>query len=231
MQPFPLMLFAAGFGTRMAALTADKPKPMVEVAGKPLIDHALALADAAHIKRRVANLHYRGNQVERYLAGQNITFSWEREQILETGGGLRAALPLLGEGPVLTLNSDAVWTGENPLMQLMAAWDESRMDALLLLLPAEKAIGHSGKGDFLWQEQGRLSRANGAEGLIYLGAQIIRPDLLVTIPEAVFSLNRLWDLMIARGRAYGLIHSGGWCDVGQPSSIAKAEALLGSVNV
>lgn len=231
MQPFPLMLFAAGFGTRMAALTADKPKPMVEVAGKPLIDHALALADAAHIQRRVTNLHYRGNQVERYLAGRNITFSWEREQILETGGGLRAALPLLGEGPVLTLNSDAVWTGENPLMQLMAAWDESRMDALLLLLPAEKAIGHSGKGDFLWQEQGRLSRANGAEGLIYLGAQIIRPDLLVTIPEAVFSLNRLWDLMIARGRAYGLIHSGGWCDVGQSSSIAKAEALLGSVNV
>lgn len=231
MQPFPLMLFAAGFGTRMAALTADKPKPMVEVAGKPLIDHALALADAAHIQRRVTNLHYRGNQVERYLAGRNITFSWEREQILETGGGLRAALPLLGEGPVLTLNSDAVWTGENPLMQLMAAWDDSRMDALLLLLPAEKAIGHSGKGDFLWQEQGRLSRANGAEGLIYLGAQIIRPDLLVTIPEAVFSLNRLWDLMIARGRAYGLIHSGGWCDVGQSSSIAKAEALLGSVNV
>lgn len=225
------MLFAAGFGTRMAALTADRPKPMVDVAGKPLIDHALALADAAGIRRRVANLHYRGDQLERHLAGRNVTFSWEREQILETGGGLRAALPLLGEGPLLTLNTDAVWTGENPLTQLMQAWDETRMDVLLLLLPVSKALGHRGKGDFLLQEQARLIRADGADGLIYLGAQIIRPDLLATIPDAVFSLNRLWDLMIARGRAYGLIHNGGWCDVGQPDSIAKAEALLDAAHV
>ncbi len=220
------MLFGAGFGTRMAPLTVDIPKPLVEVAGIPLIDHALAVANAAQIHRRVVNLHYRGDQLERHLAGRGVAFSWEREQILETGGGLRAALPLLGEGPVLTLNTDAIWVGENPLTQLMDAWDDVRMDALLLLLPASRALGHSGKSDFLLTENGNLHRHNGAGGNIYIGAQIVRPDLLSTISERAFSLNKLWDLMIARNRAYGLIHSGGWCDVGQPSSIAMAESML-----
>jgi MurNAc alpha-1-phosphate uridylyltransferase len=226
MRPFPLMLFAAGLGTRMGALTATLPKPLIPVAGKPLLDHALALADQAGISTRVANLHYRGDQIAAHLAGRDVALSWEREQILETGGGLRAALPLLGGGPVMTLNTDAVWTGANPLQELAAEWDDARMDALLLLLPAAKATGHSGTGDFLLDSENRLARAKGAAGKVYLGAQIIRPDLLAEIPEKVFSLNLLWDKMIARGRAFGLIHQGGWCDVGRPEGIATAEALL-----
>lgn len=225
MRPFPLMLFAAGKGTRMGALTANRPKPLIPVAGKPLIDHALALADAAGVTTRVANLHYLGDQLDAHLP-PDVARSWERAQILETGGGLRAALPLLGAGPVLTLNSDAVWTGANPLSQLMDAWDDVRMDALLLLLPAAKASGYSGNGDFLLDNWNRLSRAKGAAGCVYLGAQIIRTDALAQIPEKVFSLNILWDMMIARGRAFGLIHQGGWCDVGRPENIPTAEALL-----
>lgn len=226
MRPFPLMLFAAGLGTRMGALTATMPKPLIPVAGKPLLDHALALADQAGITTRVANLHYLGDQIAAHLAGRNVALSWEREQILETGGGLRAALPLLGPGPVMTLNTDAVWTGANPLQELASSWDEARMDALLLLLPAARATGHSGTGDFLLDGENRLTRAKGLAGEVYLGAQIIRPDLLAQIPEKVFSLNLLWDKMIAQGRAFGLIHQGGWCDVGRPEGIATAEALL-----
>jgi MurNAc alpha-1-phosphate uridylyltransferase len=210
----------------MGALTADRPKPMIPVAGKPLIDHALALADAAGVTTRVANLHYRGDQLAAHLHDRNVALSWETEQILETGGGLRAALPLLGPGPVLTLNSDAVWTGANPLQELMAAWDAVRMDALLLLLPVVQALGHSGSGDFLLDAENRISRAKGAPGLVYSGAQIIRPGLLEIMPEKVFSLNLLWDKMILQGRAFGMVHQGGWCDVGRPDCIPIAEALL-----
>lgn len=226
MRPFPLMLFAAGRGTRMGALTADRPKPMIPVAGRPLIDHALALAAEAGVGRTVVNLHYHGEVLATHLAGREVSLSWEREVLLETGGGLRRALPLLGDGPVLTLNSDVVWTGANPLRELTEAWDGARMDALLLLLPAAQALGHAGRGDFLMDETGRLRRAAGAEGLIYLGAQILRPAGLAGIGQEVFSLNLLWDRMIAEGRAFGLVHQGGWCDVGRPEGIAEAEALL-----
>lgn len=225
--PDALMLFAAGFGTRMGALTASRPKPLIPVGGRPLIDHALALADAAGIARKVANLHYLPEQLAAHLARRgDVALSIERDEILETGGGLRAALPLLGEGPVFTLNTDAIWTGQNPLTQLRAAWDAAEMDALLLLFPADRAQGYSGRGDFLLGHGGRISRANGADGLVYLGAQIIRTEALADIPERVFSLNRLWDRMIAEGRAYGILHQGGWCDVGNPAGIVQAEAML-----
>lgn len=220
------MMFAAGFGTRMGALTADKPKPLIPVAGKPLIDHAFAMAEAAEITKIVVNLHYLGEQIEAHLSGRDVKFSWERDRILETGGGLRAALPQLGAGPVFTLNTDAVWTGGNPLTQLFNAWNPDRMDALLLLLPAGIARGHSGSGDFLLSTDGRISRARGASGHVYLGAQILKTSSLSAILEPVFSLNVLWDEMIAKGRAFGIVHSGGWCDVGRPDGIAEAEALF-----
>jgi len=196
----PLMLFAAGFGTRMGALTANQPKPLIRVGGMPLIDRALAMVDAAGITKTVVNLHYRGDQLAAHLQGRNVALSWERDEILETGGGMKAALPLLGDGPVLALNPDAVWTGENPLTRLMAEWDGDRMDCLVTLLPAA-----------------------------YLGAQMVNPDLLADIPDRAFSLNRLWDMAIARGRAFGLIHRGGWCDVGTPEGIGQAEALLAGI--
>ncbi len=225
MQRFPVMLFAAGFGTRMGALTRDRPKPLVTVAGRPLLDHALNLCDAPFVEKRVINLHYKGDQIARHLHGQNIALSWE-DPILETGGGLRAALPLLGAGPVMTLNTDAVWTGQNPLAQLAAAWDDDRMDALLLLAPADQALGHTGLGDFLIDAEGRIARANGAPGVVYLGAQILRTETLAAVKQAAFSMNLIWDQMIGKGRAFGVIHAGGWCDVGHPASVALAEALL-----
>jgi len=225
--PPPLMLFAAGFGTRMGALTAARPKPLIPVAGRPLIDHALALADDAEITRIVANIHYLPDQITTHLAPRDIALSHETPAILETGGGLKAALPLLGGNPVLTLNTDAVWTGANPLTQLIAAWDSARMDGLLLLLPAARATGHSGTGDFLIDADGRLTRAKGAAGAVYLGAQMLRTAGLADITAEVFSLNLLWDRMITDGRLFGLIHDGGWCDVGRPEGIAQAETLLG----
>lgn len=219
------MLFAAGFGTRMGVLTANTPKPLIKVAGMPLIDHALTLADAAKVGKTVVNLHYLGDQIARHLQGRDIALSWEHTQILETGGGLKAALPLLRADTVFTLNTDAIWSGQNPLIELQAAWDPEKMDALLLLLPADKALGHSGKGDFLLAPDGRIIRAAGAAAPVYLGAQILKTQGLTAITEPVFSLNLLWDQAIAQGRAYGLIHQGGWCDVGRPEGIALAETL------
>ena len=134
-MPDALMLFAAGFGTRMGALTADRPKPLVEVAGKPLIDHALDLAEGVGPLRRVANAHYRADQLAAHLDGRDVALSREEPEILDTGGGLRAALPLLGPDPVFALNTDAVWSGPNPLRLLAEAWDPERMDALLLCVP------------------------------------------------------------------------------------------------
>ncbi|MFN6925974.1 MAG: nucleotidyltransferase family protein [Tabrizicola sp.] len=224
--PFPLMIFAAGFGTRMGALTADRPKPLIPVAGKALIDHALDTARGAEVHRIVVNTHYRADQMAAHLADKGVAISHEPGPILETGGGLKAALPLLGPGPVAILNSDGIWTGANPLTQLAAAWDGAAMEALLLLLPLHRTLAHGPRGDFRLDPQGRLSRGTGGEDHVYIGAQILNPACLDRIEDRVFSLNRPWNDLIARGRAFGLIHSGSWCDVGHPEGIAAAEALL-----
>jgi N-acetyl-alpha-D-muramate 1-phosphate uridylyltransferase len=224
--PPPLMLFAAGLGTRMGAMTADRPKPLLPVAGRPLIDRALDMVAAAGITRTVVNLHYKGEMLERHLAGRDVALSWERERPLETGGGLRQALPLLGgASPVFTLNPDGIWTGENPLTRLLAEWDNSRMDVLVMLLPAGQARCHAGK-DFLLGKDGRIAWANGQLSNAYISVQLIRTEALADIPESVFSLKRLWDMAIAQGRAYGVIHRGGWCDVGTPEGLVAAEQLL-----
>jgi len=220
--PTALMLFAAGFGTRMGALAAHRPKPLIPVAGVALIDHALRVANAAGIAHRVANLHYRGDQLAAHLAGRDVSLSWERGMILETGGGLRAALPQLGPGPVFTLNTDAVWTGANPLTELADAWRADTMDALLLLKPSVKKE----RGDFRLMQDGRIVRGTGSEDHRYLGAQILRTDLLADIAEPSFSLNLVWNRMMAEGRLFGLLHTGGWCDVGTPEGITAAEAML-----
>jgi MurNAc alpha-1-phosphate uridylyltransferase len=227
------MLFAAGFGTRMGALTAHRPKPLIPVAGRALIDRALDLAAAAGCDPVAVNLHYLGQQIADHLAGCPVHLSWERDLILETGGGLRQALPLLGPGPVATLNPDAVWTGPNPLVRLADHWDDAAMDGLLTVAPVEAVYPAGGRSDFAMDARGRLSRHSdtGGPGFVYLGAQIIRTEGLADIDAQVFSLNRLWDVMIAQGRAFGLIHPGGWCDVGRPEGIAEAEALLAAADV
>lgn len=224
----PVMLFAAGFGTRMGALTATRPKPLIEVAGRPLIDHALTLIEAHGAAPVVANLHYLPDQLERHLAGRNIRLSHETPEILETGGGLRAALPLLGPGPVFTMNTDAVWRGPNPLDQLAADWKPEEMDALLLCIPRAQAIGHTGAGDF---RLGPGLRATRGPGSVYSGLQIVKPDLLHTIPEHSFSLNRIWDAMLAGGRLCAVDYPGQWCDVGRPEGIALAESMLAAADV
>lgn len=226
MQKPPLMIFAAGFGTRMGDVTKTTPKPLIRVAGRALIDHALDVARQARVGQIVINLHHLGAQIEQHLAGQDVTRLWERPQILETGGGLKAALPLLVAGPVLLLNSDAVWTGQNPLAQLMAQWDGTKMDALLLLTPYQNAHGHSGGGDFRLGADGRISWDKGGQGPVYLGAQMLNPAVVRDYPETVFSLVKIWDKLIAKGRAYGILHQGGWCDVGTPQGVAMAERLL-----
>lgn len=219
-----VMIFAAGFGTRMRPLTATRPKPLIKVAGKTLLDHCLGLTGQ---RRVVVNTHYLGAQIAAHLAGSGVAVSEESPEILDTGGGLRQALPLLGPGPVITLNSDAVWTGPNPLDTLEATWDPGRMDALLLLVPRDRAQGYTREGDFLMNDAGQLSHG---PGLVYSGAQIIKTEGLAGISEDRFSLNVLWDSMQASGRLYGLLHPGGWCDVGHPGGIVEAETMLAGVS-
>ncbi len=227
MNPKAALLFAAGFGTRMGRLTADRPKPLIRVAGRTLLDHALALAEDAGVSRTVVNAHYRAEMICSHLAGRGATVSVEAPGILDTGGGLRAALPLLdpnGQGlPLFTLNTDAVWTGPNPLQTLRAAWDPAGMEALLLLVPRERATGHDGAGDFTFAADGRLTPGPGA---VYSGAQIVSPGLLAGGPKGAFGMWHLWNAALAGGRLFGVLHPGGWCDVGRPEGIALAEAMF-----
>lgn len=218
------MLFAAGFGTRMRPLTAHRPKPLIRVAGKPLLDHALGLVHDAGIARTVVNAHYLADQIVTHLDGSGIPVSVEAPEILDTGGGLRAALPLLGQSEaVFSLNTDAVWTGPNPLSALAESWDPNSMDALMALIPVERAQGHEGAGDFTMDAEGRLRRG---QGFVYSGAQIMATRLLDDMPDGAFSLTRCWAAAAETGRLHGLAHAGGWCDVGHPGGIAEAEALL-----
>ncbi len=221
--PEALMLFAAGMGARMGPLVANRPKPMIEVAGRPLIDHALQVIRDAGIDRIVVNTHYLGHMIRDHLVGSGIEISHEYPQLLDTGGGLKFALPGLGSDPVFTLNSDAVWAGDNPLRALLAEWDATKMDALLLLVEKENANGHIGPGDFWRTGNGHLSR--GVEN-VYTGAQILRTGLLREIRERAFSLNSIWDIMQSRGRLFGVVYQGSWCDVGSATSISLAESVL-----
>ena len=218
----PILFFAAGLGTRMGAMTKTQPKPLIKVAGKALLDHALDLATAAGTSTKVVNLHYRGDMIREHLVGRDIAFSDEGDALLETGGGLRKALPLLGESPVLTMNTDAVWSGPNPVEQILQAWTPD-MEALLLIVEKQSVSGHLGKGDFRIVAEGQLQRAPEA---IYTGLQIIRTDVLSEIDDTAFSMNAAWDIIATRGGLFGTVYDGRWCDVGQPSSIPAAEAML-----
>ncbi|QOL82025.1 nucleotidyltransferase family protein [Pseudooceanicola spongiae] len=221
--PASLMLFAAGYGTRMRPLTDTLPKPLIEVAGKPLLTHAME--QVAHMPdlKVVANAHYKADQIVDYFAGTGVMVNREAPDLLDTGGGLRNALPLLGDGPVFTMNTDAVWNGPSALECLAQAWDPERMDALLLGVPPEHALGHAGQGDFSVDAEGRAARG---PGLIYSGVQILQTKELLEIEDSVFSLNALWDRMIVRERLFILPYPGQWCDVGRPENIAMAEAML-----
>ncbi len=222
-MPSAVMLFAAGFGTRMQALTRDRPKPLIEVAGKPLIGHTLDLARAVSPSRIAANTHYKAQMLEDWLRGEGIAISREEPEILDTGGGLRQALPLLGDGPVWTSNTDAIWTGGNPFETALSAWDPAEMDALLVCVPMASAVGRQGGGDFTVDRAGRITRGG---DMVYGGVQILNPKGLQDIEEQSFSLNVLWNRMQEQGRLFAVEHPGYWCDVGRPEGIDLAENLL-----
>ncbi len=218
----PLMIFAAGFGTRMGALTADRPKPMLEIAGRRMIDRAIDIGKEARCAPILANTHYLADAIAPTLAGRDVLVSHE-PAILDTGGGLKAALPRLGGARVATLNPDVAWRGPNPLRHLLdAPWPEGA-GALLLLIPVENALGRTGPGDFALDERGRLSRKG---PFVYSGTQIIDAGAVRDTPGEVFSLNATWTALAAQGRLYGTVYPGRWCDAGSPEGLRAADALL-----
>lgn len=227
-DPNALMLFAAGFGTRMGVLTQDRPKPLIPVANRPLIDHALDLVSAVAPDRIVANLHYKAEMLADHLTPKGVLLSHEQPDVLETGGGLRAALPLLGAGPVYTLNPDAIWVGPNPLELLQQAWKPDEMDALLVCVPIAQTVGFQRDGDFDVDAHGHISRGT---QVVYGGAQIIKTEALAEFDQSAFSLNLLWDQMLHRNRLFALNYPGQWCDVGNPAGLALAETMLETANV
>lgn len=228
------MVMAAGLGKRMRPLTATRPKPLVEVAGQPLIDHVLDRLRAGGVERIVVNVHYLADAVEAHLArragGLEVAISDERAQLLETGGGLVKAQGLIDCDPFLAVNSDNLWVdGPADSLRLLACqWDAARMDALLLLVPLASAGNHRGLGDFHLDAAGRVSRRRPARvaPYVFTGIQMLSKRLLDGAPEGPFSTNILWDKAIAAGRCHGVVHRGLWFDVGTPPAIAATEAAL-----
>jgi MurNAc alpha-1-phosphate uridylyltransferase len=228
------MVMAAGLGKRMRPLTATRPKPLVEVAGKPLLDHVFDRLRAAGIKRVVVNVHYLADALEAHLKRKvkdiEVAISDERGHLLETGGGLVKALPLIGDERFLVVNSDNFWIdGPIDAIRLLSSrWDEETMDALLLVVPLARANCHTGRGDFHMDPLGRLSRRKPGRvaPFVYTGVQLVSRRLFEGAPEGAFSTNVLWNKAIEAGRCFGVVHQGLWFDVGTPAAIGKAEALL-----
>jgi MurNAc alpha-1-phosphate uridylyltransferase len=234
--PEVAMVMAAGLGKRMRPLTATRPKPLIEVAGKPLLDHCLDRLRAAGVKKAVVNVHYLPEALEAHLAsnaqGLEIAVSDEREQLLETGGGLVKALPLIDSDPFLVANSDNLWVDGpvDSLRHLASHWDDSKMDSLLLLVPLAQANCHNGSGDFHLTASGEIRRREpgSAAPFVYTGIQMVSKRLFEgEVPEGPFSTNILWDRAIEAGRCFGAVHPGLWFDVGAPPNILKAEEILG----
>lgn len=223
MTPQGAMVFAAGFGTRMMPLTRDKPKPMISVAGRPLIDIALEHVAEAGASPVVVNSHYQADVLREHLKDRPITLLHEAPDILDTGGGLRNALAALGAAPVWTINPDVIWAGPNPLIYALEHWDPDRMESLLVCVAPERSIGTESPGDFSISSSGRLTRG---PGFLYGGVQILKTRRLSDVSERVFSLNRLWDIHIEQGTCFGVEYPGHWCDVGTPAGIPLAEGLL-----
>ena len=233
--PKTAMVLAAGLGKRMRPLTASRPKPLIEVAGQALLDHVLDKLAAAGVENVVVNVHYLADAVEAHLAKKadslKIAISDERGLLLETGGGMVKAAPLIDADPFLVVNSDNLWIdGPADTLKLLAShWDGSRMDALLLLVPHARAQNHGGRGDFHMDREGRLRRRGKAHvaPFVYTGIQIVSKRLLEGAPDGPFSTNLLWDRAIEDGRCFGAVHQGLWFDVGTPQSIKATELTLG----
>jgi MurNAc alpha-1-phosphate uridylyltransferase len=229
------MVLAAGLGTRMRPLTDALPKPLIEVAGKPLIDWTLDRFAEAGVRRAVVNVHYRADQMEAHLKRRKrpkIAVSDERALLLETGGGLKKARALLGEAPIYCTNTDAILVdeGKEPCAALADAWRDRDMDVLLLLVQAEKASGYDGAGDFDLDGDVPRWRTGNSAPFVFTGLQIIRPALLDDTPNGPFSTRILWDKAMARARMRAIMHEGPWMHVGDPAGLALAEAFFDKMN-
>jgi N-acetyl-alpha-D-muramate 1-phosphate uridylyltransferase len=235
--PRTAMIMAAGLGKRMRPLTATRPKPLIEVNGKALLDHVLEKLRVAGVRKIVVNVHYLADALEAHLAsrdhGLEVVISDERKQLLETGGGLIKALPLIDDDPFLALNSDNLWIdGPADTIKLLASqWDDAKMDALLLLVPQARALNNKGMGDFHMDRAGRIRRRERSHvaPFVFTGIQMVSKRLLRDAPDGPFSTNVLWDRAIEGGRAFGAVHQGLWFDVGTPQSIPMTEAALEDV--
>ena len=233
------MVMAAGHGTRMRPLTNDRAKAMVEVAGRPLIDHMLSRLDQAGVKRAVVNLHAHADHLETHLKSVSSEFdldiimSDERDTLLETGGGVVKALPLLGQDPILICNIDAIWQERDVsvIPSLISRWNPDIMDDLLLLAPIEHTMGYDGSGDFLFKHDGRLDwRGERASApYVYAGVQIMKLDHIAQEPEEKFSRTRIWKKTVELGTAYGHPLDGFWMHVGDPGARDAAETRLARV--
>ncbi len=226
------MVMAAGHGTRMRPLTNDRSKAMVEVGGKPLIDHMLDRLMEAGVERAVVNVHAHADHLEAHLRKRpsrlEIIISDERDELLETGGGVVNALPLLGKGPIFICNIDAIWVEFAPVLQtLLAAWRAEDMDELLLLARKDMSLGHDGTGDFDLAKSGHLSRGKGeTTPYFYSGVQVFKPELAKPFPLEKFSRNKIWDKSLNRRGLYGVIMPAFWMHVGDPKAKIAAEAVL-----
>jgi MurNAc alpha-1-phosphate uridylyltransferase len=222
------MVLAAGLGKRMRPVTDTIPKPLVRIGGRTMLDHALDRLDTAGV-----DTHYLAEQIEKHLAGRErprIVISDERAELLETGGGIAKALPLLGSDAFLVLNSDSLWI-EGPqsnVARMIACWNHATMDILLLLASAASSLGYDGYGDFAMDAAGRLRRRREREvtPFVYAGVAIMKPELFADAPSGAFSLNRLFDRVIEAGRLHGIRLDGQWLHVGTPDSIKAAEARI-----
>lgn len=225
--PTTAMIMAAGFGTRMGALTASTPKPLLPVAGRALIDHALDYCAAAGVTRHVINLHYLGGQIRDHLATRDDVVFSEEPEILETGGGVTHALPLLSDTPVYTVNSDAIFVGPPALPVLANAWWPDEMDALLLMVRRKAAIAYTRAGDFRLEGRRPVRRGEAATApYVYSGAQIIRPEAFADAPNGAFSTNVIWDRLNAKGKLAAVVYDGAWVDVGTPEGLKLADEAL-----
>lgn len=231
--PRNAMVLAAGLGRRMRPLTDTVPKPLVPVVGKPLIDYALDALTAANVGKVVVNVHYLAEQVERHVARRKtprVVISDEREALLDSGGGIRKALPELGANPFYLINSDSFWLeGSRPNLQLLtASWQDDQMDILLLLAGMQHSVGYHGNGDFTMDPEGRLTRRAEREvaPFAYAGAAIFHPRVFADAPEGPFSLNILFDRAIEAGRLYGVRMAGLWLHVGTPEAVYEAETAI-----
>ena len=231
------MLLSAGLGKRMAPAANGLPKPLVVLHGKALIDHALDRLAAAGVARAIVNVHYKADLIEAHLQGRQapaIEISDERAALLDTGGGVKKALPRLGPGPFLIHNADSVWiegVGSN-LARLAGAWDDARMDCLMLLALASASHGYQGRGDFALESDGRIRRRKVEQELVpfaFTGVSVAHPRLFDGSPDGAFSLNLVWSRAIAAGRAYGMRMDGVWMHVGSPDALAEAERCLSGV--